>query len=130
MRLNVGEPLADVLQQLVDSRPRRRHPGHRFGRNLLRFPGHHDLAADREPDDVRPHCGQVVPEPGQHLRRDPLALAEDAQQDVLSADVVVAQLERLAQREFQHLLRARRERDMAAQGLLAGPDDRFDLLAA
>jgi len=40
----------------------------------------------------------------QHLGGHALALADQAEQDVLGADVVVAELEGLAQRELQHLL--------------------------
>ena len=43
----------------------------------------------------------------QHLRGDALALADQAEQDVLGADVVVAQLQRLPQRQLQHLLGGR-----------------------
>ena len=46
---------------------------------------------------------------------------------MLGADVVVAERERLAQRQLEHLLRARRERDLAGGDLLAGADDADDL---
>jgi hypothetical protein len=42
---------------------------------------------------------------------------------MLGADVVVLELHRLAQRELQHLLRARRERDLSARDLVAPADD-------
>ena len=42
---------------------------------------------------------------------------------MLGADVVVAERERLAQRELEHLLRARRERDLARRDLVALADD-------
>src|SRR5689334_19993052 len=64
----------------------------------------------------------------QDLRRDALALADQAEQDVLGADVVVAELQRLAQRQLQHLLGPRRERDVPARCLLALADDLLDLL--
>ena len=48
----------------------------------------------------------------QDLRGDALALADQAEQDVLGADVVVAELQRLAERELEDLLGARRERDV------------------
>jgi hypothetical protein len=48
----------------------------------------------------------------QHARRDALVLAHEPKQDVLRADVVMAQGQRLAQRQLEHLLRARRERDL------------------
>ena len=46
---------------------------------------------------------------------------------MLGADVVVAEAERLAQRQLQHLLGARRERDLAGRHLVALPDDPRDL---
>ena len=46
---------------------------------------------------------------------------------MLGADVVVAEGERLAQRQLEHLLGARRERDLAGGDLLAGADDAHDL---
>ena len=58
---------------------------------------------------------------------DALVLAHEAEQDVLGADVVVAEGERLAQRQLEHLLGARRERDLAGGDLLTGADDAHDL---
>ena len=43
----------------------------------------------------------------QHLGRDALAFADEPEQDVLGADVVVSELQRFAQRELQDLLGAR-----------------------
>ena len=48
---------------------------------------------------------------------------------MLGADVVVAELQRLAQRQLQHLLRPRGEGDVTGRGLLALADDLLDLLA-
>src|SRR5256885_6994608 len=47
----------------------------------------------------------------QDARRDALVLANEAEQDVLGADVVVAERESLAQCQLEHLLRAGRERE-------------------
>ena len=58
---------------------------------------------------------------------DPFVLAHETEQDVLGADVVVAERESLAQRELEHLLRARRERDLAGRDLVALADDPGDL---
>ena len=44
---------------------------------------------------------QVGAQPDQHLRGHAVALADQAQQDVLGADVVVAELQRLAQRQLR-----------------------------
>ena len=46
---------------------------------------------------------------------------------MLGADVVVAEAQRLAQGQLQHLLRAGREGDLAGGDLLAGADDAHDL---
>src|SRR2546422_1497157 len=43
-----------------------------------------------------------------HLRRDPLLLTQQPEQQVLGADVGVVQLARLAHGELEHLLGARR----------------------
>src|SRR5918994_1919559 len=56
-----------------------------------------------------------------------LVLAHQTEQDVLGADVVVAERERLAQGQLEHLLGARRERDLAGGDLLTGADDAHDL---
>src|SRR5439155_11649348 len=55
--------------------------------------------------------------------------ADEAEQDVLGADVVVAEGERLTQRELEHLLGARRERDLAGRDLVALADAPGDLRA-
>ena len=64
---------------------------------------------------------------GRQDQQHPVPQGEQGQGEVLDADVVVVQRLRLAQREFQALLRAWRERDMTARsragqklGLAAG----------
>ena len=47
---------------------------------------------------------------------------------MLGADVVVTELQCLAQAQLEHLLGARREGDVAGRGLLAGADHLLDLL--
>ena len=49
----------------------------------------------------------------QHLRRHSLLLAEQAEEDVLGADVVVVEVSRLFHRVLDHLLRPRRLRQLA-----------------
>ena len=65
----------------------------------------------------------------EHLRGDAFALADEPEQDVLGADVVVAELQRLAQRQLEDLLRARRERDVTRRRGAAVADDLLDLRA-
>src|SRR5581483_6972302 len=80
-------------------------------------------------DDGLPNAVQVRAELLEDLGGDPLALADEAEQDVLGPDVVVAELEGLAKRELQDLLGPRRERDVAGRSGLTLPDDLLDLLA-
>jgi hypothetical protein len=87
------------------------------------------LVAREELDDLLAHPVEVCAELHEHLGCNALALADEAEQDVLGADVVVAELKGFAQRELEHLLGARRERDVAGGLLLALADDVLNLLA-
>ena len=80
-------------------------------------------------DDLLPDPVQVRAQPDQHLGGHALALADQAKQDVLGADVVVAKLQRLTQRQLEHLLGPRGERDVPGRRLLALADDLLNLLA-
>ena len=60
---------------------------------------------------------------------DTLVLTHEPEQDVLGADVVVAERERFAQRQLEHLLRAGRERDLARGHFVSLADDAGDLRA-
>ena len=85
--------------------------------------------AGEHPDDLVADLLGVGVEVEQDARGDALVLADQAEQDVLGADVVVAQAQRLAEGELEDLLGARRERDLAGGDLLAGADDADDLRA-
>ena len=85
--------------------------------------------AGQHADDLVADLLGVGVEVEQDAGGDALVLAHEPEQDVLGADVVVAEAERLAQRELEHLLGARRERDLAGGDLLAGADDAHDLAA-
>jgi len=87
------------------------------------------LVAGDELDDLLPNAVEVGTQLDEHLRCDALALADEAEQDVLGADVVVAELKRLAQAQLEDLLRPRREGDVAGGRLLALADDLLNLLA-
>ena len=78
-------------------------------------------------DDLVADLLGVRVEVEQDPRRHALVLAHQAEQDVLGADVVVAERERLAEGQLEHLLRARRERDLAGGDLLAGAHDPYHL---
>src|ERR1043165_8991771 len=56
------------------------------------------------------------------------AVPDEAEQNVLGAHVVVADLQRLTQRKLKHLLGPGRERDVPRRRLLALADDLLDLL--
>ena len=79
--------------------------------------------AGEHPDDLVADLLGVGVEVEQDAGGDALVLTHQAEQDVLGADVVVAERERLAQRQLEHLLGARREGDLAGGDLLAGADD-------
>src|SRR5690606_15736853 len=85
------------------------------------------LVARDELDDLLAHAVEVRTELAEHLRSHALALTDEAEEDVLGADVVVAELESLAQRELEHLLGARGEGNVARRRLLALADDLLHL---
>ncbi len=85
--------------------------------------------ARKHPDDLVADLLGVGVEVEQDAGGDALVLADQAEQDVLGADVVVAEAQSLAQRELENLLGARRERDLAAGDFLTGADDAHDLRA-
>src|SRR6266542_3447795 len=72
---------------------------------LARVPG-------QKLDDLLADTGEVGPQLHEDRGGDALALADEAEQDVLRADVVVTELQRLAQRQLEHLLRSRRKWDV------------------
>jgi hypothetical protein len=63
-----------------------------------------------ELDDLLADPGQVGAEAEEDLDGDTLTLADETEEEVLGADVVVAELQRLAQRQVENLLGPRRER--------------------
>ena len=87
------------------------------------------LVAREQLDDLLAHLVEVRAELDEHLGGDALTLADEPEQDVLGADVVVAELQRFAQRQLEDLLGARREGDVPGRLLLALADDVLHLLA-
>ena len=73
--------------------------------------------------------GQVGAEADEHLGGHAFALAHEPEEHVLGADVVVAELQGLAQRELQDLLRPGRERRGAGRRRARQADGLLDLLA-
>ena len=80
-------------------------------------------------DDLGAHAGHVGAEVVQDLGGDALALAHEAEEHVLGADVGVSQLESLAKGELEDLLRPRGEGGRSRRRVGVGPDGLFDLLA-
>ena len=63
----------------------------------------------------------------EHAIGDSLAFAHDPKQEVLGANVAVAQLARLVHRELDHLFGAWRQRDLAGRDCcVAAADDELD----
>ncbi len=85
--------------------------------------------AGQHADDLVADLLGVCVEVEQDACGDALVLAHEPEQDVLGADVVVPEAERLAQRQLEDLLGARRERDLPGRDLLTGADDAHDLRA-
>ena len=87
------------------------------------------LVAGEQLDDLLAHPAEVGAELDEHLGGDALALADEAEQDVLGADVVVAELQRLAERQLEDLLGTGGERDVTRRRRAALADDLLDLAA-
>ena len=125
IKLALARSGSEIAAELVEhERCRRSALGRsaRGGRLLARVSG-------EELDDLLAHAIEVGAELDEHLSGNTLALADESQQDVLGADVVVAQLQRFAQGQFEHLLGARSEGNVSAGRLLALANDLLDLLA-
>ena len=116
IELALARGLGVVAAELVEhERAARRALGRGAGgRRLLA------LEAGEQLDDLLADPVEVGAELDEHLGGDALALADQAEQDVLGADVVVTELQRLAQGQLEDLLGARGEGDVAATAP-AGP---------
>ena len=117
--------LGQVAAELVQHQGTRRGGfggGATRGRRLL-------LAgvAGEKLDDLLADPGQVGPQLHQHLGGDALTLPDQAEKNVLGADVVVAQLQGLPQGELQDLLGPGREGDVARGRRPALADDLLHL---
>src|SRR5690606_18940391 len=132
VELLLAGQLREVAAELVEDQRARRLLGRaaraRGGTGLLARRAARALVAGQQLDDLLADAGQVGPQLDQHLRGHPLALADEAEEDVLGADVVVAELQRLAQGQLEDLLGAGRERDVPGRRRAALADDLLDLL--
>src|SRR5690606_35298551 len=68
-------------------------------------------------DDLLAHATEVRAELAKNLSGNTFAFADQAKQNVLGADVVVAKLQRLTEAELKDLLGAGREGDVAGRGV-------------
>jgi hypothetical protein len=123
--LGVGREVAPVLVELPRLGPLGLHapPG-----GLAAAPAATAAAAEH-PHDLPADLVGIHIQVGKNAGSDALALPDQPEQDVLGADVVVPELQRLSEGELQDLLRARGERRLGPRTLLAVADDRLDLLA-
>src|SRR5688500_12740187 len=83
----------------------------------------------QELDDLLTDATEVGAQLHEDLGGDAFALADQPEQDVLGPYVVVSELKRLAERQLEHLLSSRCERDVPRWGRLTRTDDLFNLLA-
>ena len=87
------------------------------------------LVAGEQLDDLLAHPAEVGAQLHEHLGGDALALTDEAEQDVLGADVVVAELQGLTERELEDLLRPGGEGDVTGRRRAALADDLLHLAA-
>ena len=83
-------------------------------------------ALRQDPDDFVADLVEVHAERLEHTGGDPLALADEAQEQVLRADVVVAEAAGLVDGQLDDPLRARRQADLADDRAIAAADDELD----
>ena len=122
---------ADDRVDLAGARPRRsgRCPAGRWSGSCWRAWSPRPGRARRlgqDVDDLVADLVQVHAEALEHARGDALAFTHKAQQQVLRADVVVAQATRLVDRQLDHALGARGQADFADDRSIATPDDELD----
>ena len=117
LRRLLGQVAAELVEQL---RALRLLAG--AGALLLAAAG-----AGEHADDLVTNLFRIRVEVEQDAGGDALVLAHEPEQDVLGADVVVAERQRLAQRQLEDLLGAGSERDLAGGDLVTLADDAGDL---
>ena len=127
VELALAGVLGQVAAELVEHQRGRRRLAAGAARARARRGGLLALEAGEQLDDLLADPVEVGAELLEHLGGDALALTDQPEQDVFGTDVGVAELQRLAQGQLEHLLRAGREGDVAAGSLLALADDLLDL---
>ena len=119
-RVHLAGPgeLGEVDAELVDGR------GLRGALRLLGGTGRGRLRQDA--DDLVADLVEVDAEALEDAGGDALAFADEAEQQMLGADVVVAEAAGLVDRELDDPLRARRQADLADDRPIAAADDELD----
>ena len=110
--------LGEVDAQRVDGRG--------LARALRLLGGARGGALREDADDLVADLVQVHAQALQHAGGDALALADEAQQEVLGADVVVAEAAGLVDGQLDHAFRTRREPHLADDRAVPSPDDELD----
>ena len=128
VELLVARELREVATELVEHE-RAALGGLGRGAAALRRAFLRTRVARQQLDDLLAHAREIGAELDEHLRGDAFALADEPEEDVLGADVVVAELQCLAQRQLEDLLGAGRERDVTRRRGAAVADDLLDLRA-
>ena len=103
--------------------------GRRLGWALRLLRRRHAGALAQDVDHLVANLVQVDAQALEHAGGDALALADQAEQQVLGADVVVAQPPRLVDGQLDDLLGARRQADLADDRAIAPADDELDRAA-
>jgi hypothetical protein len=86
------------------------------------------LEAAEQLQNLISHPVEICAELHQNLSSDAFTFPNQAEQDVLSTDVGMIDLERFAQAQFQYFFCSRREWYVSAWGLLSVADDLFNFL--
>ena len=118
IELSCARGIGEVDPELVDRR------GLAGALRLRRRPGGRALRQDA--DDLVADLVEVDAERLEDAGGDPLALADEAEQQVLRADVVVAEAARLVDGELDDALGARGQPDLADDRAIAATDDELD----
>ena len=113
-----ADGVREVDAQLVD--------GGRLAGALGLLGGRRGARLGEHPDDLVADLVEVDAQRLEHARRDALALADQAQQQVLRADVVVAEAARLVDGQLDDALGAGRQPDLAHDRAVAATDDELD----
>ena len=119
-RVELARPrgVGQVDPELVDGRRLARPLG--LGRRAR------GRALRQDADDLVADLVEVDPERLEDTGGDPLALADEAEEQVLRADVVVPEATRLVDGQLDDPLGPRRQPDLADDRAIAAPDDELD----